>query len=110
MDAAGQHQLLGESLCEAIIARDLAPDVADDAAEIGLQGFERSPRPLELLGMGVALLLDQRELADPPVGLAQLDAMPLGAPRQTVESAMHQPGVGRESDSFRLHGRRAKTQ
>jgi hypothetical protein len=36
---------------EAIIANDLAADVTDDAAEIGLQGFERPPRPLELLGM-----------------------------------------------------------
>jgi hypothetical protein len=36
---------------EAIIANDLAADVTDDAAEMGVQGFERPPRPLELLGM-----------------------------------------------------------
>jgi hypothetical protein len=87
---ASQHQLLGESLFEAIIARDLARDVADDAAEIGLQRFEGPPRPLELLGMRVALLLDQREFADP---------------RQTLKSALHQPSVGREADRLRLHGR-----
>jgi hypothetical protein len=66
MDAAGQHQLLGKSRREAIIACDLSTNIADDAAKIGLQGFERPPRPLELLGMRVALLLDQREFANPP--------------------------------------------
>jgi hypothetical protein len=61
MDTAGQHQLLGESLFKAVIARDLAANITDDAAKIGLQGFGRPPRPPELLGMRVALLLDQRE-------------------------------------------------
>ena len=68
MDATGQHQLLGKSLFEAVIACDPAANIADDAAKIGLQGFERPPRPLELLGMRVALLLDQREFANPPIG------------------------------------------
>ena len=52
----------------------LAPNVADDAAEIGLELSQAAISALELLGMGIALVLDQRELADPQVGLAQIDA------------------------------------
>ena len=31
--------------------------------------------------------------------------MPLGEPRQAAKSTMHQPDIGRESDSLRLHTR-----
>jgi hypothetical protein len=48
MDAAHQHQLLGKNLLEAIVTRDLAGDVAEGAAEIGLQRFERSLRSRSL--------------------------------------------------------------
>jgi hypothetical protein len=64
VNPAGQHELLRESLFEWRMAFDLAANIADDAAELGLQGPERSLRPLELLGMRVALLFDESELAD----------------------------------------------
>ena len=35
---------------------------------------------LELMGMGIALMLDQRQLADPRIGLAQLDTDMRGKP------------------------------
>jgi hypothetical protein len=41
----------------------LAGDVANDAADIGLQCPRRLVRSLELLGMRIALLLNERELA-----------------------------------------------
>ena len=64
----------GERRLEPAVAFDLADDVANDAAEIGLELAQRPVGALELLGMGVALVLDQGELADPRIGLAQLDA------------------------------------
>lgn len=47
------------------IAGDLATDVANGPAEIGLEPAQRLVRPLELLGVGIALMADQRQLADP---------------------------------------------
>ena len=41
-----------------------------DLKAYGLQPAQGFARPLELLGMGVSLLLDQRQLAHPRVGLA----------------------------------------
>ena len=39
------------------------PDVTDDAAQIGLEPAQASVGALELMGMGIALMLDQRQLA-----------------------------------------------
>jgi hypothetical protein len=72
--APGEAQRLGEDLFELGIAVDASPDVADDAAQIGLEFAQASVGALELMGMGIALMLDQRQLADPRLGLAQLDA------------------------------------
>ena len=44
-------------------AGDVAADVTDDAAQIGFEP-ERPIGALELLGMGIALMLDQRRFAD----------------------------------------------
>src|SRR5215831_14680674 len=69
----GEAERLGEDLFELGIAIDASADVADDAAQIGLELAQASVGTLELLGMGIALMLDQRQLADPRIGLAQLD-------------------------------------
>jgi hypothetical protein len=50
-------------------------DVANDPAEIGLELAQAPVGALELMGMGVALVLDQCQLADPPIGLAQAHAV-----------------------------------
>src|SRR6266702_7225436 len=60
---------VSEAALEPMVAVDLAGVVADDAAEIGLERAQRLVGALELPGMGVALMLDQGELADPRVGL-----------------------------------------
>src|SRR3984957_16865620 len=75
MNPTCQHELRGESRFESSIVLHLAADVADDPAEIGFQLPERPLCPVELFGMSIALLLDQRELADPRVGLTQCDAV-----------------------------------
>jgi hypothetical protein len=59
--------------------RPLANNVANDPAEISLELAQRAIGALELPGMGIALMHDERALADALVGLAQLDAEPLGA-------------------------------
>src|SRR5713226_2472823 len=62
---------VSEAGLEPIIAVDLAGDVADDAAEIGLERAQRLVGALELLGMGIALMLDQGELANSRIGLPE---------------------------------------
>ncbi len=59
---------LAEDVLQIVLARDLAGDVADGAAEVGPQGAERLVGALELLGMGIALVPDQGKLADPRIG------------------------------------------
>jgi hypothetical protein len=56
---------VSEAALEPMVAVDLAGDVADDAAEIGLERAQSPVGARELLGMGVTLMLDQGELADP---------------------------------------------
>src|SRR5947208_14916715 len=60
--AACQQQQPGERRFEPALALDLAADVA---AEIGAQLPEHPVGALELFGMGIALMLDQGELAHP---------------------------------------------
>ena len=64
-----------DHVLEPPIALDLAADVADDAAEIGAKLLEGSVGTLELLGMGIALVLDERELADPRIGLTTVTSV-----------------------------------
>ena len=61
--------------------------------------------PLELLGVGIALVPDQRDLADPHVRLAQGYAPRLGEAHQALACAMHQLGVRRKGNRLLLHGR-----
>jgi hypothetical protein len=86
-----------------VIAVDLAGNVADDAAQIGLELAQSPVGAVELAGMGIALVLDERELADPRVRLAQFHAQPLGELHQLLTGSVHQLGVGRERDVLRLH-------
>lgn len=85
------------------IIGDLALDVADDAPEIGLQFAQGLAGPLELLGMRIALILDQRQLADPDIALAQVEPHSFRQPHQPLAGAMDEFGVGREHDVFGLN-------
>ena len=63
--AAGEHQRMGEDALQLGLALDLAHDVANDPAEIGSDRLQRPVGALELFGMGVALMGDQRMFAHP---------------------------------------------
>jgi hypothetical protein len=55
------------------------------------------------LAWGIALVLDQGELADPPIGLTQLDAGALGEPHQDLARPVQEPRVGREHHVLGLY-------
>ena len=56
VNAASQHEGVREDLSQSPVARNLARDVAHDAAKIGLQRFQRALGAVELFGVRVALL------------------------------------------------------
>src|SRR5258708_7796884 len=85
-----------EAGLEPMVAVDLAGNVADDAAQIGLELAQRLVGALELLGMGVTLMLDQGELADPRVGLPEFHTQLFGQLHQLLTGPVQQLGVGRE--------------
>src|SRR5690349_12562533 len=86
--APGEAQRLGKDFFELGVAVDASPDVADDAAQIGLEPAQASGGALKLMGMGIALRLDQRQLADPHIGLAQLDTDMGGKPYQALSRSV----------------------
>ena len=53
--------------------------------------------------MGVTLMLDQGELADPRIRLPQLHTLLFGQLHQLLAGPVHQLGVGREGNVLRLH-------
>ena len=73
--------------------------------QIGLEPAQASVGALELMGMGIALMLDQRQLADPRIGLAQFDTDMRGKPYQAFPRSVKQLGIGREHHRLRLHRR-----
>ena len=93
---------MGEDALQLSLAPDLAYDVARDPAEIGADRPERPVGALELLGVGIALMGDQRMFADPLVGLAQPDAGLSGQLHQALAGSMHELRVGRKGDRLRL--------
>src|SRR5258705_10810568 len=92
---------VSEAALEPMVAVDLAGNVADDAAQIGLELAQSLVGALELAGMGVALMLDQGELADPCVGLPGFHTQLFGQLHQLLTGPVHQLGVGGESDVLR---------
>ena len=76
--APDQPQEPGKAGLQFGLAGDLARNIAEHPAEIGLELSELAPGSLELLGVGIALRGDQRPLADPGIALAKIDPGPLG--------------------------------
>lgn len=70
--APGQIERSLEDGLEVVLAGDLARDIADGTAQIGPERAQRPVDSLELFGVGVALVFDQRPLADPHIGPAQV--------------------------------------
>jgi hypothetical protein len=61
----GEVKRLAKDLLQIVLARDLAGDVADGAAEVSPESAKRSVGQFELFGIGVALVPDLGELANP---------------------------------------------
>src|SRR5262245_42921894 len=79
-----QIERLQEDHLQVVFASDLSGDIADGAAEIGLELAKGLVGALELMGMGIALILNQGELAYPPIGLTQIDPELLGETDQLL--------------------------
>jgi hypothetical protein len=58
-------------LLEPLVAGDLAADVADHPAQPDAQEFEFAPRPLELVGVGIASDHDSSAFGYAPIALPQ---------------------------------------
>jgi len=98
-----QAQQPGEFGFLAGIAFDLAGDIADDAAEKGPERAQSAIGALELFGMGVTLVLDEGELADPRVRLPDRYGQLLGQRYQLLTRPVQQLGVSRKGNVLRLH-------
>ena len=98
-----EGEQVGEPLLESVVAGELAADVADHPAQSDAQKFERAPRPLELVGMGVAPDHDCRPLGDPHIALAQWHAIAVRQRDQLFERSMTQPRIGRMGNRFWLN-------
>jgi hypothetical protein len=94
---AAEHERMGEDALQFSVAPDLARDVARDLAEIGSDRLQRPVGALELFGVGLALMGDQRVFAGPLVGLAQLNAGFLGQPHQPLARPISTPASGAAS-------------
>jgi hypothetical protein len=70
---SGQEQRPRERLPQTFVPNDVPLDVADDAAKIGLELAQAPVGAFELMGVGVTLVRDQCQLADPSIGLAALN-------------------------------------
>lgn len=90
---------------ELLVTINLVLDVADGPPQIGLELAQRLARPLELFGMGVTLMLDQGEFADPNIGLPQFQSgLPCQA-HQPFPTPMDEFGIGRKHHILRLNSR-----
>ena len=101
--AAGQAHRLGEDLLQGIVASDPAADISDHSAEIGPKLAQSLVGALELMGMGVALVLDQGDLADARIALAKDDAVALGQSHHDLARPVDELGVGRKHHRLGLH-------
>jgi hypothetical protein len=84
-------------------ALELAPEVAEHLAEIGLQASDLAPGALHLAGVGVAAGQPERLLADPGVALAQRHAVALGQADQDLAAAVVEARVQGMGDRLGLH-------
>ena len=58
---------------ELVLVGDLPRNIPDGAPEISLELAKGLAGALELMGVGVTLMPDQCQLADAPIGLAEID-------------------------------------
>jgi hypothetical protein len=83
-----QSEKVGEALLEPVVAGDLTADVADHPTEPDAQEFQCAPRPLELVGMGVASDHDRSAFGHPPIALPQWHIVALSQIDQLLQRAV----------------------
>jgi hypothetical protein len=91
---AGRDTAAARTLPQIFVPDDVPLDVSDDAAKIGLELAQAPVGALELMRMGVALMLDQCQLADPPIGLAQAHPKLLSQAHQPLACPVSLASVG----------------
>src|SRR5437763_14862026 len=67
-----QGEEMGEALPQRLVVADLAADIADHPTEPNTHELQFWPRQIELVGMGIAVDHNRRELGYPTVALPQL--------------------------------------
>ena len=102
-DLVGPRERESERLLELVIPRDLAADVADDAAEPGAQQAQLTLMAVELPGVGVTAGHHGGLLGDAQIGLPQPHSMAAGQAVEPFDGGMKELGVGREGDVLGLH-------
>jgi hypothetical protein len=83
-----QSEKVGEALLEPVVAGDLAANVADHPAQPNAQEFEFAPRPLELVGMGIAADHDRSAFGHPAIALPQPHSVAFGEIDQLLQRAV----------------------
>src|ERR1700704_3911325 len=83
-----QGEKMGKALPQRLVVADLAADIADHPTEPNAQEFEFSPRPIELVGMGIAADHDRGALGHPTIALPQSHSSALGEIDQLLQRAM----------------------
>src|SRR5438477_269930 len=83
-----QGEKMGEALPQRLVVADLAADIADHPTEPNAQELEFSPRPIELVGMGIAADHDRGALGHPTIALPQSHSSALGEIDQLLQRAM----------------------
>lgn len=83
-----QSEKVGEALLKPVAAGDLAANVADHPAQPDAQEFEFAPRPLELVGMGIAADHDRSAFGHPPITLPQPHSVAFGEIDQLLQGAV----------------------
>ena len=101
---AGEVKRPPEDGLKLVLAGDLPGNVTDGAPEIGLELAKGLAGALELMGVGVTLMPDQCQLADAPIGLAEIDPNLSGQPDQALARPVEELGIGREHHVLGLNG------
>ena len=86
-------------------ASRLAEDIAHHPSEISLELSQLPGCPFELLGMGIALLLDERELAHPGIGLTEDNAVLPGQVNELFSRPVQKLRIRRVGHILRLDRR-----
>ena len=102
-DLRGPAKGRGKDFQQALVAVNLAPDIADHAVQAGAQELDPLVHALELFGVGIAPGHHRRRFCHPLVGLAKRHLMVLGQFAQLTDCRLQELGVSGEGNVLGLH-------